>query len=190
MYFSKLYTMEITKGIDYLKAKRVVLIAIIDYELDITKEIKKMETIWNLREKDNGNIILTDKIELRIIEIGKVLREYKLNKNNRKAQWIMFLNNPNDEEVRKVMENNEDIKKATEEVEKMSEDDKLRRLAWLREKAIMDEKAIYAAGLNKGIDKGIEIRNKQIAKEMKLKNIPIKTISEVTGLIEKEIEEL
>ncbi len=44
-YFSKLYVSTIKKGQDYLSAQRVVIIAIIDYDLDLTKEIKEMETI-------------------------------------------------------------------------------------------------------------------------------------------------
>lgn len=48
-YFSKLYAMQIGRGDEYNISKRVVLIAIIDYELDITKEIEDMETKWKLR---------------------------------------------------------------------------------------------------------------------------------------------
>ena len=145
-----------------------------------------METIWNLREKDNSKLVLTNKIEVRIIEIRKALREYRKNNNNRKAQWIMFLNNPNDEEVKKVMEKNKEIKKATVEVIKMTEDEKLERLAWLREKAILDEYDIEAAG----VDKGEKKAKLSIAKKMKEEKIPIDVIVKITNLTKKEIEEL
>lgn len=52
-YFSKLYAMQIGRGDEYNISKRVVLIAIIDYELDITKEIEDMETKWKLRDGKN-----------------------------------------------------------------------------------------------------------------------------------------
>ncbi len=94
-------------------------------------------------------LILTDKIEIHIIELDKVLEEYKKDNTNEKAQWMMFINNPNTEEVQKVVEKNKKIKEATVEVRKMSEDEKLRKLAELREKAIMDEKDIYRAGIEK-----------------------------------------
>lgn len=71
-YFSKIYGMQVEKGKDYKEAKRVVIIAIIDYKYELTKELKQMETIWNLREKLNPKLILTDKIEIRIIELKKV----------------------------------------------------------------------------------------------------------------------
>ena len=58
-YFSRLYTMQIKRGMDYAKAKRVVIIAIIDYELEITKKIKRMETIWRLTEHISKELELT-----------------------------------------------------------------------------------------------------------------------------------
>ena len=54
------------------------------------------------------------------------------------------------------MEKNEDVKKAVVTVREMSEDEKMERLAELRQKAIMDEKALY----NTGIREGKEIRRK------------------------------
>ena len=153
-YFSKLYVNQIKKGNMYRDSKGVVIIAIIDYELELTKKINKMETKWKLREDENAQIILTDKIEIRIIELKKIMKEYIKNKQSTKNQWIMFLNNPEDKEVEGIMKENEEVKEAVVEVRKMSEDEKMRRLADLREKAIRDEAACYDAGVSDGIEKG------------------------------------
>ena len=166
-YFSKIYGMQVEKGKDYKEAKRVI-IAIIDYKYELTKELKQMETIRNLREKLNPKLILTYKIEIRIIELKKVQEEYKRDKANKKAQWMLFINNPNDKEVQELVEKNEEIKEATIEVEKMSEDEKMQRLAFLREKVILDEKDIYRAGIDKGVKKGEE-RRREKAEEKKKK---------------------
>ena len=197
-YFSKLFSMQVEIGHDYKEAKRVVIIAIIDYEYYLTKELSQMETIWNLREKTTPNLILTDKIEIHIIELNKVLEEYKKDKTNKKAQWMLFINNPNDKEVQEVAKENEEIKEATVEVVKMSEDEKLRRLAFLREKAILDEKDIFRAGVDKGMEEGmtkgkqegIEETKIEIAKKLKERNATIKEIMEITGLSEKEIKSI
>ena len=133
----------------YFEAKRTVLIAIIDYSLELTREIKKIETIWNLRENNKPQLKLTDLIELHIIELNKVSEFYKNNPNNLKAQWMLFLENPDSMEVKKIMEKNEEIKEATVIVREMSQDEKMQRLADLRKKAIMDEKSIYRTGLLK-----------------------------------------
>ena len=147
----------------YKKAKRVVMVAILDYDLDLTKEIKNMETIWQLREKNARDLVLTDKVEIAIIELSKVRAEYEKNKNNKKAQWALFIDDPNTKEVEEIMKENEDIEEAVVTIHKMTEDEKMRRLADLREKAIMDEKAIrrkgYEDGHEAGYEDGMEKRN-------------------------------
>lgn len=193
-YFSKLYASTIDKGKDYIGAKKVVIIAIIDYNLDLTKEIKEMETVWNIIERKNKNLMLTDKLELRIIELGKAKKEYVKNKTSKKAQWMMFINNPNEVEVQEIMNENKEIEEAVVIIKEMTEDEKLERLAFLREKAIMDEKAIYAAGLDKGElrgkEEGIKENKIETAKKMKKENLPIELIEKITELTKEEIEKL
>lgn len=117
-------------------------------------EDKKMETIWQIVEKNHPKTILTNKFEIHILELEKVKEEYKKNKDNKKAQWLLFLDDPETEEVKEIMEKNEDVKEAVIEVRKLSQDEQLQREAELREKAIMDEKAIYQAGLDNGKEEG------------------------------------
>ena len=54
------------------------------------------------------------------------------------------------------MKENEDIEEAVVTVHKMTEDEKMRRLADLREKAILDEKAIRRKGYEDGHEAGYE----------------------------------
>ena len=140
-YFSKLYLKEIERGDDYQKSKRVVIIAILDYEYEYEKEIEEMETIWNLREKNHTEMILTKKIEIHIISLKKVKKEYSKNSTNTKAQWLMFLDDPNCKEVSKIMEENDNIKEAVVEVRKMSKDEIMQKIAFREQVARMDEKA-------------------------------------------------
>ena len=96
------------------------------------------------------------------------------------------------------MKENEGIKEAKEKLEVMSEDKRIQKLAELREKAIMDEKAIerfaikkgMEKGIEKGIKKGVEKGIKQTAKKMKEKGMDIKLIQEITNLTEEEIKSL
>ena len=193
-YFSKLYLKGIGKGEDYRIAKRVVLIAIIDYNLKIEIEDKKMETIWQIVEKNHPKTILTNKFEIHILELEKVKEEYKKNKDNKKAQWLLFLDDPETEEVKEIMEKNEDVKEAVIEVRKLSQDEQLQREAELREKAIMDEKAIYQAGLDNGKEEGRAEGEKightkaikEMAKKLLKQDMKIETIAEITGLTIEE----
>lgn len=201
-YFSRLYSNEITRGSDYEKAKRVVMVAILDYNLELTKEIKKMDTKWKLREEINKDLVLTDKIEIDIIELSKVKDEYEKNKQNKKAQWALFINDPNNREVEEIMKSNEDIEEAVVTVHKMTEDEKMRRLADLREKALLDEKAIrrkgYQDGKTEGIEEGIEkgraegleIAKKNSVKRMKELNIRDEEICKILDISREELAKL
>ncbi len=65
---------------------------------------------------------------------------------------MMFLENPEDMEVTKIMKENEDIKEAKEELDKISQDDILRRMALKADLARRDyEQCMYEAR-EKGID--------------------------------------
>lgn len=153
-----------------------------------------METIWQIVEKNHPKTILTNKFEIHILELGKVKEEYRKNKENKKAQWLLFLDNPEMKEVEEIMENNKEVKEAVIKVREMSEDEKLQRLADLREKAIMDEKAIYQAGINNGKTEGEKLGReetaKEIAKKMLKQEMKIETIAEITGLTIEKIEKL
>ena len=90
------------------------------------------------------------------------------------------------------MEESKEIKEAVEKLDNLSEDERMQRIADLREKAILDEKAIYAKGLYDGIKEGEEKLKKEkleIAKKLKNKGLCIKEILELTGLTEEEIKE-
>ena len=201
-YWSKLYSSTIKIGDDYANSKRVVLIAILDYDLDLTKFSKEMQTQWMLRETKNPEKLLTDKLEIDIIELRKVKHEYEKNKDNKKAQWMMFLDDPNLKEVKEIMKRNKEIEDAVVVVHKMTEDEKMQRLADLREKAIMDEKAIRRAGVEEGREEGRKEGRKEgikegikegkllIAKKMKEEKIDIETICRITELSKTEIEKL
>ena len=95
-----------------------------------------------------------------------------------------------------------EIEKARRVLEEMSQDKNERYLAELRQKYIMDQKAIEDAGYDKGYNSGynsgrdsgtLEGKRKEkleIAKKLKRMNVDIQTIVESTGLTKEEIEKL
>ena len=92
------------------------------------------------------------------------------------------------------MDEDEEIKKAREVLEDLSNDAHERELAEYRLKYILDNKAIEKAGYLKGKKAGLQQGQQQgiiqTASKMKQKGIDTKTIIEVTGLSQKEIEKL
>ena len=180
-YWSKMYSTSIKSGKDYETLEKTIVILISDYELESLKEIPKYQTKWQIREEEYHQVILTDVMELYIIELPKFIK-YKENKRKEMNSWLKFIENP---EVVKMSENME-INKAKEELEKISSDEHERYLAELREKYIMDQKAIESAGYYKGIKEG----KIDVARKLLQQGIAIEVISQVTGFTKEEIEKL
>ena len=88
------------------------------------------------------------------------------------------------------MKNNENMKSAKEKLNTLSEDERVRRLAELREKAIMDEKEAKYTGYTEGRVEGREITKKEIAKKMKEEKIDMEIIVKVTELTREDIDKL
>ena len=189
-YFSRLYASQIKRGDDYSEAKKVILIAIIDYHLELTQTISEMETVWKLCEKNHPNLVLTDSIEICILELDKVKNTYYKNKLDKKAQWMLFLDDPNSREVKEIMEKNNDIKDAVIEVHERSKDEQLRRIAELKEKAIMDEKAIYKAGRLRGEKEGKLQNSIKIIKNLHSMNLTVSQIAQAVDMSESEVQKI
>ena len=194
-YWSRIYSSQLVRGETYKKINKVIGIIIIDYEFEKTKEIENLSTKWKVKEVTTGKEIeLTDVLELYIIEIPKAKRMLQKDANNKLAQWMLFLNNPNEKEVSKIMNENKEIKEAMNELEEMSKDEELRRVAELREKAIKDEANIREhareEGKTEGKIEGIREKQLEVGKKMKEKNMDIDTIVEITGLKKQDIEKL
>ena len=75
----------------------------------------------------------------------------------------MFINDPNEKEVSKIVEENKDIKEAMEELEEISKDEELRIVAELKEKAIKDE----MNGRIRYREEGVKERNGKTEKSRK-----------------------
>ena len=98
------------------------------------------------------------------------------------------------------MEENQDIKEAKEELDKISQDDRLRRMALKAELERMDqEQRLYEAkrdgkaegeviGRKSGIKEGIKKNKEETALKMLEEKIDIELISKITGLTEEEIK--
>ena len=86
-----MYVQSITDGKEYSELQKCIAILITDYEISGLKEIEKYITKWNIREEDYGNVILTDAIEIYIIELPKV-EKYK--RGEALDLWVEFIKNP------------------------------------------------------------------------------------------------
>ena len=191
-YWSKMYTRQIKAGDDYNKLEKTIVILIADFNIKGLEEVEYHST-WKIIETNSvKKLILTDKFELDIIELLKI--KGRENEKDQLLDWLIFLENPESERVTRKMEENENLKEAVEKLDRISEDEKMQRIIELREKAIRDEHAIYAKGVDDGIEEGKAkgAREKQIekVKSMLKENMDIEMIIKITGLTKQEIEKL
>ena len=196
-YWSKMFQESIIRGEDYSKTNRTICIVITDFNIEAlidNKDYHNKYMALNCRDKNN---LLTNKMEIHIIELTKMDSTNALEDNLK--EWCTFLKYP--ERIGdSVM--NENIKAAKEELEMINSDDLEKRRADEREKALMDHiwwrnNAIKEGkeigikeGKKEGIKEGIIEGKKQIAKSLIKENMPIDKIATITGLSKEEIEEL
>lgn len=190
-YWSRLYSRQMKIGQDYNLLERTIIILITDFKIEGLEELGYHST-WKIIEAKGRKRILTEKLEIDIIELPKI--EGKEKESGRLLDWLYFLENPKSRRVTEKMEESKEIKEAVEKLDSLSEDERMQRIADLREKAILDEKAIYAKGLDDGIKEGLE-KGKQkekleIAKKLKKEGMNTELIAEITGLKIKEIAEI
>ena len=197
-YWADAYSRQIKRGDRFGKLEKTISIAILDHELEELRGMEEIGVKWQIRDEITGKRILTDRLELIIIELPKARRMYKTKPSNTICQWMLFLDNPNQKEVVQIMKENKDINKAIDELEQVSGNEKLRRIAELKEKYIRDEQASIAYAQNEGYKQGEEKgkvegkneRNMEIAKKLLKKQMSTKDIAEVTGLSVEEMKKL
>ena len=177
-YWSKIYARQLKKGQKYRELEKTIVILIANFEIKGLEDLK-YHTEWKIMDKETQKVILTDKFELRIIELPKIKEE----EQEELIDWLLFFFFFQSERVKTKMEENEELKEAVEKLEGMSEDDYMQRIADLREKAILD----YNSGMGNALRKGIKKGKLETAKKMLEKGMDIDTIIEVTGLSKDEI---
>ena len=95
-YWARIYTKNLKSGNDYINLRKTIEVLIVNFEI---KELKELEyhSKWKIIEEKNRKLILTEDLELHIIEIPKIYR--KEGKEEELTKWIYFIENPESEKV-------------------------------------------------------------------------------------------
>ena len=187
-YWGSMYDAKINSGDSYKVLKPTISILIADYQITNLKHISKYHTIWNLREKDFSDTILTNDIEMHILEIPKINDNEML--KDELVQWLRFIKEPENKGVEKFMEENKYLKQARKELEHLSGDPDFKRLLESRAGFLRDVDAKMEVAEEKGREEGKKQTQIEVAKKMKEENMDIEQISKITNLTIKEITEL
>ena len=103
-----------------------------------------------------------------------------------------------EKELEGLIEKNMELKPVGEKIIEISRDEELQGIYDRQEHERMVRNSImatkledsYYKGVNKGIKEGIKEEKQENAKKIKLKNISIEDIIDITGLSKEEIEKL
>ena len=158
-YWANMYSNKITSGQEYDILKPSISILIATFKLPQTKDINNYHSVWNLRESTHPELVLTNNIEMHILEIPKIKKVSLL--NNELVQWLRFIKNPEDAEVEKVMEENKYYKQAREELAYLSGDPSFQRDVEDRAGFLMDQECYKRQIRNEALAKGEKIGKKR-----------------------------
>ena len=186
-YWGKLYTRNLKSGKDYEELKRTIVILIADIEV---KGLEKegYHSKWKIIEEKERKTMLTEDLELHILELPKIEREGI--EKTELIKWLRFIENPKSKEVKEYMKENVAIKEAKEKLDKIIEDEHVRKIAEWREMAIIEENSMKKSAYRKGKEEGEKKKQIETATKLKRLKVDINIIIESTGLTKEEIEKL
>lgn len=149
-YAAKMLSKETERGEDYDNIKPVIMINILDYKLLGFDEYVS-ETITVLKEHRDYEMMRG--IKWYFIELPK-FRKANPNMNEKLNQWLAFIDDYDRRLVEMAEKKNKTLEKARVEMNYLTGDDEIRRLAELREKWEMDYNSGIANAKEKGFEEG------------------------------------
>lgn len=194
-YLSRQYAGSLREGDEFDTAKKCIAILIADFKFEKLKCVDKIVTKWNFREEKYSNIVLTDKLEIYILELPKCKMEVESENIN---LWINFIKNlevskMSEKADKSLIETVEAIEEAQKKLDELNENEEARYIAHLRDKYVRDANSLknsgYKEGKKAGIEKGVKLEKIEIARKLKSK-YSIEEIIEITGLTKEEIVKL
>ena len=179
-YWSKMFVEQLKSGDKYQDLKKTITINILNY--DIFPKIDKFHTTFHIKE-DNLGFILTDRLEIHFIELGK-FRRLRSEKNitDPLHQWLMFLDEI-DEEILEVLKmSNPAIDRAEKILEWLAADEETLVTYRLREQSLHEHASMIADAKEEG--------KLETAKAALMKGLEIDFVAEITGLPIDTIQQL
>lgn len=181
-YAAKIISGQLNKKENYKILKPVVVIFIMDFNYFNSNEyITKTIMVSNEHREYEVN----DNMIYYFVELPK-LRNYTFDLNDKLMQWLIFIDGENKVELEKIIKSNNLIKRANDELEYLTGNDEMKRLAELREKYVREIEIAKSDGFEDG-EKNEKIK---ITKKLLKRNLDIKSISEIIELSEDEINTL
>lgn len=186
LYGAKTISREVKRGTDYKDIQQVIMINILDYEMLGFDEYIS-ETVTVLEKHRECEIIKG--MKWYFIELPK-FRKAHPNMNEKLNQWLAFIDDYDKGVIKMIEKKNKTLEKARREINYLTGDEEVRRLAELREKWEMDYADTMRVGREEGREEGLAEGREEIAKKLIEKGMKIEEIQEITGLSKERVEKL
>ena len=182
LYSGKVISRETERGTDYEDINQVIMINILGYNfLEVEDYISETAIVL---EKHRDYEVLTG-LKWYFIELPK-FRKQNPNMNEKINQWLAFIDDNNREAIKLAEEKNDKLKKARIEMNYLTGEAEVRRLAELREKWEMDR----ISAINHATRKGEKEKSIEIAKRLLKMGMNIEQVEDATQLSKEEIEKI
>ena len=209
-YASKILSREVTTKEEYKNIKPIIMVNILDYEIFGFNEYVSETAIVLEKHRDYEAL---KKLKWYFIELPK-FRMSNPDMEDKLNQWLALIDNEDRGMIKMAEEKNKTIKEAKKEVEYLTGEEEIKRLAELREKWAMDRRSEISDAREEGIEEGrkegrkegIEEGRKEgrkegkeegkkeeklaIAKNMLNKGKSEEDILDFTGISKEELEKL
>jgi predicted transposase/invertase (TIGR01784 family) len=169
-HWARLYRDGLNRGDSFKELYPVRVVFILGYaHLPGTR----VHSIFQLREVHDGTR-LSDDLEIHMVELSKLASGADVEAEDKAAyEWARFLAAETDEERRRVAMGNEDIRKATEALDQLSQDPNAQSLARWREDQVRTYRVELAATERRGLERGLERERALIRRQLDKKFGPL-----------------
>ena len=147
-YWAQLFANRLSSGEGYEMLRPVVSIVLTRF--DLFKQLSGLHNVFNITAEENPKVFLTKHFEMHTLELTKLkwdrfmenLTSSSLQNRKNLRNWIDFLlhSNPKTEaEMETLVCDTPGLELAYSKFTEVNSDERMRELAWAREKAIRDE---------------------------------------------------
>ena len=161
---------------------KVIMVNILNFNIFKYKEYVS-ESMLVLKEHREHEI--SDLVKYYYIELPKY-RKAKADMNNKFDQWLAFIDDTDWGKIEMAEEKNKTIKSALDDMEYLTGDAEIKRLAELRESSRIDKWFAMNYGRKQGENKA----KIETAKKLLEMNIAMDIIIKATGLTQEELEKI
>ena len=159
-YLGKMFTDQLKPGEDYQKLEKCIHIGILNFTMFEDEEYYSCFHFWS----DQGRKMYSDKVEIHTLELPKLAKyEYP---ETELLKWLQFINAETKEEFEMAAEKSEYIKKAYEDLNRISADEEKRLEYEARERAIRDHQYFSTVYKNTGLKEGRREGRRQATVEL------------------------